>query len=159
MYLRWQSRKLQRPKFGYYGGEVRDSNGEYVYNGRGNLLRTRKATGTQDVRWATILVENKRVNGKPRQRHVAFLASVTDSQIEVIHQRRYFWDNVLDTLDRLDNRLSRDDRKRIEAAIALKVPRLTREEHEASVDHCRKTMSRNFGIDLGDQPPYREPVE
>jgi hypothetical protein len=70
----------------------------------------------QDVRWTAILVD-----GRPRQKHIARLASITESRIEVVHQRRYFWDDVHDRLDQLGNRISIDDRRRIEAAVALKV--------------------------------------
>jgi hypothetical protein len=75
----------------------------------------------QDVRWTAILVEGKRIDGRPRQKHIARLASITESRIEVVHQRRYFWDDVHDRLDQLGNRISIDDRRRIEAAVALKV--------------------------------------
>jgi hypothetical protein len=70
-----------------------------------------------------VLVESARVEGKPRQRHVAWLASITESRIEVVHQRRHFWDGVY---ERLANQLSVEDRRKIEAAIALKVPRLSK---------------------------------
>jgi hypothetical protein len=58
----------------------------------------------------------------------------------------------LDGLDRLGNRMSIKDRKRIEVAIALKVPRLTREEHEASVKAAE-------ALDIGPQRPYRPPMK
>jgi len=129
MYVRWQSRKRERPAFGRDGDKVKDARGRPIHNKRGTYLRVRADTGTQDVRWSAVVVESVRVNGKPGQRHVAYLASTTESGIASVHvhQRRYFWDEVLDGLDRLGNRMSIEDRKRIEAAIALKVPRLTRE--------------------------------
>ena len=37
------------------------------------------------------------------------------------------------------NRISIDDRRRIETAIALKVPRLSREEHDASIEQYQKS--------------------
>jgi hypothetical protein len=153
MYVRWQSRKREQPDIGHCGAEIKDARGHPVYNDRGTYLHVRADTGTQDVRWVAVVVESVRVNGKPRQRHVAYLASTTESRIAVDHQRRYFWDEVLDGLDRLGNRMSIEDRKRIETAIALKVPRLTREEHEASVNKCTENC------DLDPQPPYRPPLE
>jgi hypothetical protein len=99
-----------------------------------------------------VLVESVRVDGKPRQRHIACLGSITDSRIEVVHQRRYFWDELCARLDRLGNQMSLDDRRRCEAAIALKVPRLSREEHEQSVAICVKDYP------IGERPPYRPPV-
>jgi hypothetical protein len=159
MYLRWQSRKRGQPDVGKLGAEVKDAHGQYVLNKRGNYLRTRADTGTQDVRWAAVVVESVRVNGKPRQRHISYLASTTESRIAVVHQRRYFWDEVLDGLDRLGNRMSIEDRKRIEAAVALKVPRLTREEHESSIEKCTTDILQNFGEDIGPQKPYRPPLK
>jgi hypothetical protein len=158
MFMRWQSRKRQQPDIGPWHDALRDETGECVRNKRWDLLRTRiRADGTVglDVRWSAVIVESVRVNGKPRQRYVSHLASITESRIEVVHQRRYFWDAVLDGLDRLGNRMSVEDRQRIEAAIALKVPRLTREEHEASVEECTEDMMRHFGSDIGPQKPYR----
>jgi hypothetical protein len=150
MFLRWQGRKRQTPDSGSYGDWLKDEQGTEVRNKRASFLRVRHETGKQDICWAAILVESIRINGKPRQRHIAYLGSITDSRIEVVHQRRYFWDNVLDGLDRQANRMSIADRKRIEAAIALKVPRLTRQEHEDSVRVC---------VWSHDHPPYRPPLE
>ena len=140
MYVRWQSRKRQQPEFGGRAGEVRDKAGRRVWNKRGSLLHTRRrADGSigQDVRWTAVVVENMRIDGKPRQQHVASLASITESRMEVIHQRRYFWDDVHDRLDQLGNRVSIDDRRCIEAAVALKVPRLSQAEHDASIEQVQ----------------------
>src|SRR6185436_20192252 len=92
----------------------------------------------QDVRWTAAVVESVMVSGIPRQRQVALLASITESGIEIVHHRRYFWDAVHERLDQLGNRMSIDDRKRIEAAITHKVPRLSPEEHDASVIEVQK---------------------
>jgi hypothetical protein len=155
MYVRWQSRKRQQPEFGGSAGEVRDKAGRRVWNKRGSLLHTRRrADGSigQDVRWTAVVVENMRIDGKPRQQHVASLASITESRMEVIHQRRYFWDDVHDRLDQLGNRVSIDDRRCIEAAVALKVPRLSQAEHDASIEHVQGTLP-----DYNDKP-YRPPT-
>jgi hypothetical protein len=140
MYVRWQKRKRQNPFLGPIVGSVKDGSGRYVRNRRGSLLRTRRhADGSikQDTRWSVILVESVRVNGKPTQRHVAYLASITDSAIEVDHQRLSFWDKITERLDKLGNRISPEDRKSVEAAIALTVPRLSQEEREASIRERR----------------------
>ena len=161
MFVRWQSRKRQRPDIGYYEGDVRDEFGP-VYNRRGSCLRTRKrADGSigQDVRWTAVIVESVRVDGKPRSRHVAWLASITESRIDVVHQRRYFWDQVFDRLDHLGNRIPIEDRRRTEAAIALKVPRLSRAEHDASIeDHKRWLASMGLETPEHEQRPYRPPL-
>jgi hypothetical protein len=83
-----------------------------------------------------ILVESVRVNGKPRQKHVAFLGSIElDDPRATIgdsdHARFWrdmiakgkarFWRDVISRLKRLGNRVGPEDRKRIAAAIAAKV--------------------------------------
>ena len=90
------------------------------------------STVRRDVQWTAVLVENMRSTASPGNA-VAMLSSISESGIDVVHQRRYFWDNVYERLDHLGNRVSRDDRRRIEEAVALKVPRLSRKEHAASV--------------------------
>ena len=160
MFVRWQGRKLQMRAFGPFVGEVRNATGEYVYNKRGSLLRTRQredGTMGQDVCWFAVLIQAVRIDGKPRQRHIATIASITESRIEVDHQRRYFWDDVYERLDQLGNRLTVEDRRRIEAAIALKVPRLSREEHDASVADCVSGIAR-LGCTPIEHKPYREPA-
>ena len=62
-------------------------------------------------------------------------------KIEVVHQRRYFWDEVHERLDQLGNRISLYDRRRIEAAITLKVPRLSQAEHDASIEQVQENFS------------------
>jgi hypothetical protein len=104
------------------------------------------------VRWTAVLVESVRVKGQRRQRHIASLASITESHLEVDQQRRYFWNAVNERLDRLGNLISIDDRRRIEDAIALKVPRLSREEHEASVEKVRPNFPET------EHKPYRSPT-
>jgi hypothetical protein len=107
MFVRWQSRK--RTVHSSYLG------------------------GPDDVHWRARLVVSERVDGRPRQRHIAYLGGITESAIDNTHQRRGFWDTVHERLDRLANRVSTKDRQRIEITVALKVPRLSREEHEDSV--------------------------
>jgi hypothetical protein len=75
----------------------------------------------------------------------------------VTSQRRYFWDHVYERLDRLGNRISLDERRRIESAVALKVPRLSREEHEADTEFCRESLLRHFGKVI-EHKAYREPA-
>lgn len=159
MYVRWQSRKRQQPDIGDYGPQLRDEFG-LVRNARGSYLRTRhRADGSvgQDVRWTAVIVESVRIDGKPRQKHVAWLASITESRIEIDHQRRYFWDAAYERLDQLGNRISIDDRQRIEASVALKVPRLSREEHEASIEQV-KASAAALRFPPIEHKPYRPPT-
>ena len=76
-----------------------------------------------DTHWAAILAESQRIDGKPMQRHVAYLGGITDSAIELPAQRAFFWQEVAQQLDQLA--LPKDDRAAIEAAVEAKVPRLT----------------------------------
>jgi hypothetical protein len=135
MDVRWKGRNLQQP-----GTDP----------GHGEMLG-------QDVRWTAAVVESVMVSGNPRQRQVALLASITESEIEIVHHRRYFWDAVHERLDQLGNRMSIDDRRRIEAAITHKVPRLSPEEHDASVKEVQK-----YDLLLGgpaiEHKPYRTPT-
>ena len=128
MFIRWHSRKRNRPYIGPSAGPVRVA-GRIVRDKHGiPLLTRRRADGTvaQDVRWTAVLVESPWIDGRTRQRHIAFLGSITESQIDVARQRRYFWDAIGKKLDKLGKRITPKDRKKIEAAIALKVPRRAR---------------------------------
>jgi len=135
MDVRWKGRKLQQP---------------------GNAPRHGEVLG-QDVRWTAAVVESVLVDGNPRQRQVALLASITESEIEIVHHRRYFWDAVHERLDQLGDRMSIDDRRRIEAAITHKVPRLSPEEHDASVKEVQK-YDLLLGWPAMEHKPYRAPT-
>jgi len=116
MFVRWQKRKRKSRAFG--GG--------------------RRAP---DTHWAAILAESVRVDGEPTQQHVAYLGGITDSAIEIAAQRAFFWQKATEQLDRLANRISKDDRARIEDLIEKRVPRLTRKEY----DEC---LSRRVALGL-----------
>src|SRR6516165_10277451 len=108
MFVRWQSRKRGSPAFGT------------VMRLRGRVVRadTRKL----DVHWTAILVEASRVDGKPKQEHIAYLGGITESAIEILPQRCYFWDEVTERLNKLSDRITPEERLRIESAIAERVP-------------------------------------
>jgi hypothetical protein len=120
MYVRWQSRKRRRPAFGQY------------YKLRGECY-AREGSNEQDIHWRAVLVENERVNGKPTQRHIAYIGGITDSAIAIVHQRCWFWDGVKERLDRVGKRMSPENRKAVEAAVAKKVPRPTKAEYRRCV--------------------------
>src|SRR6187431_523753 len=69
-----------------------------------------------------ILVEAVRVDGKPRQRYIAFISSY---EPERLGDRFRFWREARQRLDRLDNRITPEDRVKIEAALARRVPPTT----------------------------------
>jgi hypothetical protein len=73
-------------------------------------------------RCKAILVEAVRINGQPRQRHIAFLASYKVDTIDQPGTRSLFWQRALSRLDQLDDRISPGTRKKIEAELARHVP-------------------------------------
>jgi hypothetical protein len=85
-----------------------------------------------DVHWGAVLIQAVRVDGKPRQRHVAYLGSFTERGIESVHQRGWFWDRVTARLDAPSNRLTDEDRNRIITELAAKVLVPTRQEYAKS---------------------------
>jgi hypothetical protein len=103
MYVRWKSRKL------------------------GKRYRLGEPGSTS---WRAELVENHRIDGKPRQKHIASLVSFTDDQLTIPAQICFIWRAVYDQLDRLD--LPEANRKKIMASVAAKVPKRTRRQCEAN---------------------------
>jgi hypothetical protein len=59
-----------------------------------------------------VLVESVRVNGKPRQKHIAFLGSIASGASDEF-ARNAFWRDVLSKLKRLGNRIGPEDHERI----------------------------------------------
>jgi len=89
-----------------------------------------KRTGWEgpDVHHRAILVEAVRIDGKPRQRHVAYLIGFTESRARTAHGRVNIWDEIAERLDQLDDRITAIDRKKVEAAVAMKLPKPTAAE-------------------------------
>jgi hypothetical protein len=134
MFVRWQSRKRATPEFGGWGKPLKNVR----YRGRHGI--SRRGSNKQDVHWAATLVESVRVEGKPAPRHVAYLGGITESAIEIAAQRCFFWDKVTEHLDGLHNRLSPEDRQRIESAIAKKVAGPPTKEERARLDREREEI-------------------
>jgi hypothetical protein len=112
MFIRWQTRKRRKPAFGHW------------YDNDGNRL--------SDLHCQAVLVESKRVGGKPRQKHIATIVGFSESATKIDAQRCYIWEAVDKKIRLLNNRISDADRDRIQAAIAAKVPRPTPDEHKAA---------------------------
>jgi hypothetical protein len=140
MFVRWHSRKRRHPAFGGPGKQIRGGY-DWAY--------TRLGTSEQDKHWAAIIVESVRVGGRPTQRHVAYLGGITESAIEIDAQRAWFWDEVSRRLDRLANRVSVEDRKRIEAAVAAKVPPVTKKQYEEIVRRAREIFGAGWKLEPG----------
>ena len=106
--------------------------------------------GGPEVHWSATLVENERVDGQPKQRHVAFLTGFNESAVKILDRRCRIWDQVSETLDWLgikammpgERRLTAEEREKIEAAIAMKVPRPTAAEYK---DNARKRVQLGGG--------------
>jgi hypothetical protein len=95
------------------------------------------------ARLKAILVKNVRINGKPVQKHIAFLGSMeTNSPLGEEQSRFWFWYRVTIRLNQLSNRLSRAERARIGAAIAKKVPGqlLTKAQLRAAEQRRQETL-------------------
>jgi hypothetical protein len=101
MFIRWQSRK-RAIYYSYWG---------------------RKADPHSDVHWNAALIESVRVNGKPRQKHIANLCGFTEHQIKIPIQQIYVWERVIRTLDGLGKKITPKQRRQIEVALATKLGR------------------------------------
>ena len=77
------------------------------------------------------LVESRRADGKPRQHHVAYLGAVLHESDQTPHYRACWWHHMTAKLDSLHNVLSPDDRRKVAASLAEKVPPVTAEEIRA----------------------------
>ena len=95
------------------------------------------------VRWWGVINKAMWIDGKPRQQHVACLISFTEVELgkSFADHRARLWLGVLQRLDALGERVTPADRKRIEAAVAEKLPRpseaklaCAREERRAHVE-------------------------
>jgi hypothetical protein len=100
---------------------VKWSNREYRHDRRG--WKTREPHRTVIAQ----LVESRRVDGKTRQRIVAHLGTCHEP-IEQTHHRQWFYQRCTTVLDGLT--LSSDERAKIDAALAIRIPRPTVEEIE-----------------------------
>lgn len=122
MFVRWQHRKRNSAKY----GPTWEETSETFANGMPKRVKV------GDTHWAAVLIESYRDNGKPRQRHVAYLGGIVETQLrdECKCQRGWFWEGIKEKLDRLDNRIAPDERAKIEAQIAAKVPPLSEPEFE-----------------------------
>jgi hypothetical protein len=89
-----------------------------------------------DVHHRAILIEAVRIDGKPRQRHIAYLIGFTESRART--HRVNIWDEIAERLDKLGERIT-TDRKKIEAAVAMRLPRPTAAERR----NARRRSARN----------------
>jgi hypothetical protein len=68
-----------------------------------------------------VLVEAVRVDGRPRQRHIAYLGGIAGNRIADAEACWQFWKAVTERLNRLGNRISEEEQGKIIAVITAKV--------------------------------------
>src|SRR5262245_29494257 len=114
MFIRWQARRRRSP-----------THGPYRLLGDGTSVRA--DTEEFDVHWSAALSECVWINGRPRQRHLAYLGGITESAITHSAGARYlFWKKLVERL--AEASVAGKDRRLIEDAVAARVPRLTEQE-------------------------------
>jgi hypothetical protein len=101
---------------------------------------------------AAVLVESARVDGKPRQRHIAYLATYTNSLYSLkegehhdehnVHRRAWFWHDIMQRLASLD--LSAEQRSHITTLVAKRLPKPTTAEITAyDQTECARIRKHN----------------
>jgi hypothetical protein len=134
MFIRWQkrTRSIYRPVFG---------------------------SGSDDINWTAVLLKAVRIDGKSWQRYIGCIASIHQSALDLpnAHQRCWFWDKAMERLHRLSNEVDEEDRGRIIATIAEKVPMSSREEYEG----CHRSVRERLGEDdpLPEHPLHELPAD
>jgi hypothetical protein len=122
---------------------------------RWQKLENHRHWWNDDILWSAVLVKAVRVDDKPRQLYVGCIASIKQSQINVdkTYQHCWFWDHALERLHRFS--VNEQDRERIIATLAEKVPVPTRAEYES----CHRGL-RELGIErpLPEHPLYELPA-
>jgi hypothetical protein len=83
--------------------------------------RTAYLRNKDQAHWAATLVENVRVGDKMTERYVAYLAGIGERDITRLGAQCGFWERVTRQLDRLSNRISAEDRKRVERVLEERV--------------------------------------
>ena len=107
----------------------------------------RKTRWRSDILLSAVLVESRREGGRPRQKFIRHLGSVRQSSLGLVLATGSFWKRVDQSLGALD--LSPEERRAIEARIALRVPRpepealeQARQEKEEQWAKLMATMKR-----------------
>ena len=104
-----------------------------TYRSKGGLYRGKT------TRIRAILSVSIRVDGQSRQKFIAVIGSIVAERLDV-EARRDFWKAAH---ERLSTYVPDDDRSRIEAALARRVPPPMAEEVEA---HDRQRKQRDQGV-------------
>jgi hypothetical protein len=126
MYIRWQKRKRRTA---------------WSYDHR---------NGDGDIHHCAILAQSVRINGKPTQRHVAYLVGFTESQAKVLPQRCHCWNKIRTVLDRVGDAISLKGRQRIESEIAARLPRPNKREYAQFRRDQRELWSGKIAREIRD---------
>jgi hypothetical protein len=119
---------------------------------RSQALIPWRCAKTERTRLKAILVESVRVDGKPRQKHIAFLGSIaSDDAIDGTAAKR-FWRDVTAKLKHLGNRIGPEEYERIVAAIAAKVGGRPTEAELEQFEREREQRMQSLRTSLA---PYR----
>jgi hypothetical protein len=79
--------------------------------------------GKVPYRLLVSLIENRRVDGKVRQEHIADLGSIDGHALPSIFDRLAFWHELDNRLARLSNRISADDAAKVRASVHERIPK------------------------------------
>jgi hypothetical protein len=90
------------------------------------------------TRCTAVLVKSVRVDGEPRRKHIACIASY-HPPLDV-SGRMLFWRRARKRLDQIANWITAEDRVKIEAALASHVTPTTLEHEEA----CERAFAESF---------------
>ena len=83
-----------------------------------------------------------RIDGEPRQKHIALIASYQPSKLDQISTRSIFWRHARERLERIGDQIMPDERSKIEAALAPRVPPTTAAEDAAMDRESEEALQR-----------------
>jgi len=111
MYVRWKKQKRSKKVDAYY----------FIQSSTHPQLGKREA-----CLLTAYLVENTRIDGKPKQKILSYLGSINDAKIINSGANEVFWKSVDTHLKALN--LKRDQRADIEQKLQLRVPKMRWQE-------------------------------
>jgi hypothetical protein len=145
MYVRWQHRTTARPTtpprpVGLTSGAQEPATHDLALESEARAVATLlprhprrtnpRSRGSSEPRtsWVAVIVESRRVDGRPRQSLVRYVGTIKCSDAQLLSARRRFWKRA----DVVLAEFTTEERKRFERALAAKVPRPTSEEQAAA---------------------------
>ncbi len=106
------------------------------------------------------VVESKRVDGKPRHKLITYLGSIRENFAQAdsrnVVRQDDFWLRVSRNLEKAGNRITKEDRAKIEAALAKRVERPSQAEVDQLLANARKEFKALRNIN---GEPYPDPTE